>query len=127
MDKVLVMNEYDEFIFEQTLANSKEAVSEYYNSLDHSLYSDEAEITLGQLVAEALEALDSAVTVEEMASIVAEFKANVDKVAKKTAPVESTAPQSKGGCKSSIGGAVACLMPTLAAAVVMISRKKRED
>ena len=69
-----------------------------------------------------------------MATIVAEFKANVDSVETKTPPVESTTPApapapapSNGGCGSSVSGVVACLTSALAFAVITVARKKRED
>ena len=134
MDEVLVMEAYDEYVFNQALENSKGEVESYYNSLDFDSYTDDALSTIAEYVATAMAAIDAAETVEEMQSIVDEFKSNVDSVEKITVTPPTSAPETSApvapankGCQSSIGSAVACLMPALAAAVVMISRKKREN
>ena len=112
----------------ENLANAKEQatndVRAYYNSIDHSLYSVEAESEISAFVAAAITAIEEATTIAEAEGVVATFKANVDGVAKMSS---SNSGKTSGGCGSSISnGLFAGVMPVLALAIVMIIRKRKE-
>ena len=132
LDEVLIKSEFDAYDFAQAQESAKAEIRDYYSALDHSNYTDEAEVTLSTFVAEAIASINNAQTKEEIATIVAEFKTNVDGVETKVPPIESETPDpapapSKGGCRASVSGVMACLTSALAVAVVTIIRKKRED
>ena len=126
IDEVMIKEEADIAKFQKAQDDAKKAVRDYYASLDHSLYTDEAEAKLSKLASDAVTKIEKAKTVEEMNAAVKEFKAAADAVEKIQKEEESEQESSKGGCGSSIGGGLICLLPALAFAVARIARKKED-
>ena len=110
-------------------ASAKDEVRAYYNAIDHSLYSDEAEEAISGYVAAAMDAIDNAKTAEEIETAVAQFKANVEAVEKVASSNDSNNDdaKSKMDCSAVIGSGLATSGTALAFAVVTMLRKKKED
>ena len=96
---------------------AKEEVRDYYNAIDHSLYSEEAEESISGYMEEVLAAIDSATTNEELDTAIAEFKSKVEKV-------EKLEPAS--GCAGSVGTFGLTAILGLVGVVSVIRRKKEE-
>ena len=126
IDAVKTAAVVDAEAYAAALKKAKDDVQAYYNGLDHSLYSEEAETQLSGYVSAAMSALNGATTAEELNTIVAQFKANVDSVAKIQSSTPSTSEE-KSGCGSVIGSGLAVSGLAVAAAAVALALKKKED
>ena len=132
LDKVLTAEQAEAAALEAAKAAGKKEVQEYYDILDHSLYTDEEETQISGFVAAAMSAINQAATAEEVNAAVAQFKANVDGV--KQAPQTSNNDDnnndnnSGGGCGSVTGiGGVVAGMALAAAAVAVLGKKKKDE
>ncbi len=107
-------------------ASAKEEVRAYYNAIDHSLYSDEAETQISGYVSTAISAIENAKTVEEIDTAVAQFKTNVNGVAKIQKTSQADGAAMPFGCGSVIGGGLATGVALMAIAVAMTCKKKED-
>ncbi len=119
----------------ENFAAAKEAaineVVAYYGALDHSRYTDEAEIVITGYMEMVMEELEAATTYEALEAAVEQFKANVADV-EMLPPAEEPeenegGSKKKGGCGSLVAGGLSAGVAMAAAAVVATLRKKKED
>jgi hypothetical protein len=119
----------------ENFAAAKEAaindVIDYYGALDHSRYTDEAELVITGYMEMVMEELEAATTYEALETAVAQFKANVSDV-EMLPPVETPdsnegGSKKKGGCGSLVAGGLSAGVALATAAVVATLRKKKED
>ena len=109
---------------------AEDEVRAYYNTIDHDLYSEEAEEIISGYMAEVMAAIDSATTNAELDAAIAQFKTKVESVEtlKPAGDNDSSADESDTsfGCGSSLalGGVSASV--ALAAAVAMLLKKKED-
>ena len=109
---------------------AEDEVRAYYNTIDHDLYSEEAEAIISGYMAEVMAAIDSATTNEELDAAIAQFKTKVESVEtlKPAGDNDSStdASDKSSGCGSSLalGGVSASV--ALAAAVAMLLKKKED-
>ena len=109
---------------------AEDEVRAYYNTIDHDLYSEEAEEIISGYMAEVMAAIDSATTNEELDAAIAQFKTKVESVEtlKPAGDNDSStdASDTSSGCGSSLalGGVSASV--ALAAAVAMLLKKKED-
>ena len=111
-------------------AVAEDEVRAYYNTIDHDLYSEEAEEIISGYMAEVMAAIDSATTNAELDAAIAQFKTKVESVEtlKPAGDNDSSTEESDTsfGCGSSLalGGVSASV--ALAAAVAMLLKKKED-
>ncbi|MBR2384437.1 MAG: hypothetical protein IKA99_02390 [Clostridia bacterium] len=123
---------------EERLAGVKEdaikAINAKKASIDLTLYSEDAVLTISTLYNEAKLAIESATSDDEIADIVAQFSEDVDAVpqlgeepesSESESSQESTSEAITGGCLGNIGGlsSVFALLSVMAVAVVIKKRR----
>ena len=132
MDEVATAKEIADAQLKAWRTDAKKEVQDYYQALDLSQYTNEANATLSKYVAEARTAIDKATEKAKIDEAVATFKKNVDSVAKKDADNSQSTQDSssvddveEGGCFSVAGGSA--VLSALGLAAVVALRKKEEN
>ena len=101
-------------------------VRAYYATLvSNYIYSDEAYEVLNGYVASAIDAINAATSVDEVEIAFTEFQINVDEVERTEKTPSKT--DKKNGCGSVVGSGLAMSGVALAAAAIVVARKKKED
>ena len=104
---------------------AKDEVRDYYDAIDHSLYSEEAEETISGYMAEVMTAIDNATTNEQIDTAIAEFKGKVEKVETLNSAGDSSEGEDSG-CLGSMGAIDLTAILGLVGVVSLIRRKKEE-
>ena len=128
MDKVLKAEAANAKALADAKDRAEQEIQDYINGINYNLYSDAAVEEINGYFTAAMDALDAATAVKDVAPIVADMKAKIEGVAKLegagTTSSDSEKPESGCSCSSSVGATAGL---TLAVGVVVLALRKKKD